>query len=182
MPNRVVLGVVATILLSVLSALAAAYPPPPQSPGAPSSATTSSIYISAEEIATTLKQSIANNVVDQPINAIDVTSPTAHRASLALLRRTQPETAALIHDRVTEIYQVVEGAGTIVTGGTLTDAKETDLTRVNAGPSRTGVHHGGDSRRVGPKDVIIIPAGTAHRFSGLDGPITYLVYRFEPRP
>jgi hypothetical protein len=30
------------------------------------------------------------------------------------------------------------------------------------------------------KDVIIVPAGMAHRFSELDGPITYLVYRFEP--
>jgi hypothetical protein len=30
--------------------------------------------------------------------------------------------------------------------------------------------------------VIIVPAGTPHRFSALDGPfITYLVYRFEPK-
>jgi mannose-6-phosphate isomerase-like protein (cupin superfamily) len=193
MTIRVVMAVLATILQLAPSAPAAASQPPAapsqppptsasQPPAAPSSATTSSVYISADEIARTLQQSIANNVVDQPIKAMDVTSPTAHRASLALLRRTQAETTALIHDRVTEIYQIVEGAGTIVTGGTLTDAKETDLARVNAGPSRTGVHQGGDSRRVGPKDVIIIPAGTAHRFSALDGPITYLVYRFEPKP
>jgi mannose-6-phosphate isomerase-like protein (cupin superfamily) len=153
-----------------------------QAPAAPSSATASSVYISAEEIAATLKQSIANNVVDQPVKAMDVLTPSGHRASLALLRRTKEETTALIHDRVTEIYQIVEGSGTLVTGGTLKDAKATDLTRLNAGPSQTGVHQGGDSRRVGPKDVIIIPAGTPHRFSALDGPITYLVYRFEPKP
>jgi mannose-6-phosphate isomerase-like protein (cupin superfamily) len=47
--------------------------------------------------------------------------------------------------------------------------------------SHTGVHHGGDTRRVQANDVIIVPAGTAHRFSELDGPITYLVYRFEPK-
>ena len=152
-----------------------------QAPAAPSSATTSSVYISAEEIATTLKNSIANNVVDQPVKAMDVVTPANHRASLAMLRRTKEETTALIHDRVTEIYQIVEGSGTLVTGGQLADAKATDLTRLNAGPSRTGVHQGGDSRRVGPKDVIIIPAGTPHRFSALDGPITYLVYRFEPK-
>jgi mannose-6-phosphate isomerase-like protein (cupin superfamily) len=34
---------------------------------------------------------------------------------------------------------------------------------------------------VGPKDVIIVPAGMPHRFSELDGPIVYLVYRFEPK-
>jgi|SRR5579864_5912080 len=152
-----------------------------QAPAAPSSTNTSSVYISAEDIAATLQQSIKNNVVDQPIKAMDITTPSGHRASLALLRRTKEESTALIHDRVTEIYQIVEGAGTIVTGGRLVDPKPSDLTRLNAGPSQTGVHQGGDSRRVGPKDVIIIPAGTAHRFSALDGPITYLVYRFEPK-
>jgi mannose-6-phosphate isomerase-like protein (cupin superfamily) len=152
-----------------------------QTPAAPSTATTPGVYVGADEIAATLKQSIANNVVDQPVKAMDIDAPSPHRASLALLRRTRAETSALIHNRVTEIYQIVEGAGTLVIGGTLDDPKDTDLTRLNAGPSRTGTHRGGESRRVGPKDVIIIPAGTAHRFSALDGPITYLVYRFEPK-
>jgi mannose-6-phosphate isomerase-like protein (cupin superfamily) len=153
-----------------------------QAPAAPSSANTSSVYISAEEIAETLKASIANNVVDQPMKAMDVVTLSGHRASLAMLRRTRPETTALIHDRVTEIYQITEGSGTLVTGGTLEDPKPNDLTRLNAGPSRTGTHKGGDSRRVKPNDVVIVPAGTPHRFSALDGPfITYLVFRFEPK-
>ncbi len=144
-------------------------------------AATSGTVISADEIAATLKQSIANNVVDQPVKAADV--PGGHKASLALLRRTKPETSALIHNRVTEIYQITDGSGTIVTGGTLENPTATDLTRLNAGPSQTGTHKGGDSRHVGPKDVIIVPAGTPHRFSELDGPaIVYLVYRFEPKP
>jgi len=141
----------------------------------------SGTYISADEIAATLTQSIANNVVDQPVKLADL--PGGHKASLAILRRTKAETSALIHDRVTEIYQIMEGSGTLVTGGVLDDAKPTDLTRVNAGPSQTGTHKGGESRHVGPKDVIIVPAGMPHRFSQLDGPaITYLVYRFEPKP
>jgi len=139
----------------------------------------SGTIVTANEIAATLKQSIANNVVDQPIKAAEV--PGGHKASVALLRRTKAETSALIHNRVTEIYQIVEGAGTIVTGGTLEGATPTDLTRVNAGPSQTGTHKGGESRRVGPKDVIIVPAGMAHRFSQLDGAIVYMVYRFEPK-
>jgi len=142
---------------------------------------TSGTVITAEEIASTLKQSVANNVVDQPVKAADV--PGGHKASLALLRRTKPETTALIHDRVTEIYQITEGSGTIVTGGSLENATATDLTRLNAGPSHTGTHKGGESKHVGVKDVIIIPAGMPHRFSELDGPaIVYLVYRFEPKP
>src|SRR6185295_8110031 len=139
----------------------------------------SGTVITADEIATTLKQSITNNVVDQPMQAADV--PGGHKASLALLRRTKAETSALIHNRVTEIYQIAEGAGTIVTGGTLENPTNTDLTRLNAGPSQTGTHKGGEARHVGPKDVIIVPAGMPHRFSELDGPIVYLVYRFEPK-
>jgi mannose-6-phosphate isomerase-like protein (cupin superfamily) len=140
----------------------------------------SGTVITADEIAATLKQAVANNVVDQPVKAADV--PGGHKASLALLRRTKAETSALIHNRVTEIYQISEGSGTIVTGGTLENPTNTDLTRLNAGPSQTGTHKGGDARHVGPKDVIIVPAGTPHRFSQLDGPeIVYLVYRFEPK-
>ena len=139
----------------------------------------SGTVISADEIAATLKQSIANNTVDQPIKLADL--PGGHKASVALLRRTKAETSALIHDYVTEIYQIVEGSGTLVSGGTLMDPKESDLTRVNAGMSHTGMHRGGESRKVKAKDVIIVPAGMAHRFSELDGPIVYLVYRFEPK-
>ncbi|HJZ72311.1 MAG TPA: hypothetical protein VKE51_11265, partial [Vicinamibacterales bacterium] len=75
----------------------------------------SGTVITADEIAATLKQSTANNVVDQPVKATEV--PGGHKASLALLRRTKAETTALIHDRVTEIYQITTGSGTIVTGG-----------------------------------------------------------------
>ena len=140
----------------------------------------SGTIVTADEIAATLKQSIANNVVDQPVKAMTV--PGGHKTSVALLRRVKPETTALIHDRVTEIYQITSGSGTIVTGGALEGATPTDLTRVNAGPSQTGTHKGGESKHVGPKDIIIVPAGTPHRFSQLDGPeIVYLVYRFEPK-
>lgn len=139
----------------------------------------SGTVIAADEIAAVLKQSIANNVVDAPVKLAEV--PGGHKASLAVLRRTKAETSALVHNRVTEIYQIVEGSGTLVTGGALENPTATDLTRLNAGPSQTGTHKGGESRRVGPKDVIIVPAGMPHRFSELDGPIVYLVYRFEPK-
>ena len=77
----------------------------------------SGTVITADEIAATLKQSIANNVVDAPVKLAEV--PGGHKASLAVLRRTKAETSALIHNRVTEIYQIVEGSGTLVTGGSL---------------------------------------------------------------
>ncbi len=92
----------------------------------------------------------------------------------------KPETSSLIHETVTETYYIVSGSGTIVTGGKLGDPKPTDLTRVNAGMSQTGTRIGGESRKVKPGDIVIVPAGTPHGFSELDGPISYLVYRFGP--
>ena len=135
------------------------------------------VHISKEEHEAVLKEQIPKNVVDQPIKAADV---LGGKASVAMLHRVKPEASALIHDHVTETYYILSGSGTIVTGGRLGDAKPTDLTRVNAGMSQTGTRIGGDARRVKPGDIVLIPAGTPHSFSALDGPISYLVYRFEP--
>jgi len=157
--------VVLTIGLDLLSAA--------QAPQAPVPA----VFISKEEHEKVLAEQTAKNVVDQPIKATDV---PGGKAAVAMLRRTKPEASALIHDHVTETYYILSGSGTIVTGGSLGTPKPTDLTRVNAGMSQTGTRIGGESQKVKPGDIIIIPAGTPHSFSELDGPISYLVYRFEP--
>ncbi len=48
------------------------------------------------------------------------------------------------------------------------------------GPSTTGASlQKGESRRVGPGDVVIIPAGVAHWFSAVDGSIDYVVVRID---
>lgn len=133
--------------------------------------------ITKEEHEAVLKEQIAKNVVDQPIKASDV---LGGKASVAMLHRVKPEASALIHDYVTETYYITSGSGTFVTGGRLGEPKPTDLSKYNAGMSQTGARIGGEARRVKPGDIIIVPAGTPHSFSQLDGPISYLVYRFEP--
>lgn len=134
-------------------------------------------YNSKEDHEAVLKKQIAENVVDQPVKASDV---LGGKASVATLHRVKPEASSLVHDYVTETYYILSGAGTFVTGGQLGDPKPTDLSKFNAGMSHTGARIGGDARRVKPGDIIIVPAGTPHSFSELDGPISYLVYRFEP--
>lgn len=134
-------------------------------------------YISKEDHEAVLKKQIAENVVDQPVKASDV---LGGKASVATLHRTKPEASSLVHDYVTETYYILSGTGTFVTGGQLGDPKPTDLSKYNAGMSHTGTRMGGDAHRVKPGDIIIVPAGTPHSFSELDGPISYLVYRFEP--
>ena len=134
-------------------------------------------YISREEHEQVLREQTAKNVVDQPIKATNV---VGGKASVARLRRVKPEVNALIHDYVTETYYITSGSGTFVTGGSLGGARPTDLSNVNAGMSQTGSRIGGEARRVKAGDIVIVPAGTPHSFSELDGPIEYLVYRFEP--
>jgi mannose-6-phosphate isomerase-like protein (cupin superfamily) len=67
---------------------------------------------------------------------------------------------------VTEIYQILEGSGTYVTGGTMPDPND-----------RTAGIKGGESHDVKPGDFIVIPPGTAHWFSRINGQITYLEVR-----
>jgi mannose-6-phosphate isomerase-like protein (cupin superfamily) len=67
---------------------------------------------------------------------------------------------------VTEIYQFLEGSGTFVTGGTMPDPN-----------NRTAGIRGGESHDVKPGDFVVIPPGTAHWFSAINGQITYLEIR-----
>lgn len=143
---------------------------------APLPGTAQGIVIGADSIRSARALSAANNTVDRLIRGVEV---PGGRFALAALRRTRAETNGLIHTDVTEIYYITEGTGLLVTGGSLSEVRPTDLANVWAGPSLSGVHRGGEARRVGPGDVIVVPAGTAHRFSELDGVIEYLVFRFE---
>ncbi len=160
-----------SVTLTALAAVAAA-PAWAQTPPVPA------VHISPAEVAAVLETAIAKSAVDQPIKVADV---HGGKALVAMLHRDKAEAGALIHERVTETYYILHGSGTLVTGGTLGGtAKPTDLTRVGAGPSLSGERQGGEGRKVGPGDIIIVPAGTPHSFSQLDSPISYLVFRFDP--
>jgi mannose-6-phosphate isomerase-like protein (cupin superfamily) len=164
-----------TVLAFVLATAAqAAAPAAPAAPATPVPAA----FVSPADIARMLENGIVKNAVDQPMQSVDV---HGGKAVVAMLHRDRAEAGALIHERATETYYILHGSGTIVTGGSLGTPKPTDLTRLGAGPSLTGTRQGGDSRRVGPGDIVIIPAGTPHSFSELDSPISYLVFRFDPQ-
>ena len=163
------------VWLFALALQASTSSPPPALPAAPVPAT----FISAAKIEAVLEAQIAKGVVDQPITSSEVHGGLV---SVAWLHRAKAEAGGLTHNAATETYYIVKGSGTLVTGGTLADAKPIDLTRFNAGLGTQGRRQGGESRRVAPGDIIIIPAGTPHGFSELDGPISYLVFRFDAKP
>lgn len=81
---------------------------------------------------------------------------------------------AIIHPFSTEIYYIIEGTASLVTGGTL----ELPLA-ASADPDvvRSKTLKGGVTRTVSKGDVIVVPPGTPHWFSAIDGSIAYLESR-----
>jgi mannose-6-phosphate isomerase-like protein (cupin superfamily) len=138
--------------------------------------------VSAEEIRATLKKTEATPVSDQSIRMVDV---GAYDVGIGVVHRTGPNQTAIEHSKITEVYHVIEGAGTLVTGGTIADAKpsapESQVVRVLNGPSTAGPSiQGGGSRRIQAGDVVIIPPNTPHWFTNIEGTIVYLVVRVDP--
>jgi mannose-6-phosphate isomerase-like protein (cupin superfamily) len=82
-----------------------------------------------------------------------------------VVHRTQAG-APLTHAGNTELHHIIEGAPTVVTGGT-----------VMRSPSGATVE-GGVSRHVTKGDVILVPADTPHWYKDVEGSITYLEVRF----
>jgi mannose-6-phosphate isomerase-like protein (cupin superfamily) len=90
----------------------------------------------------------------------------------------------IYHDSTTEVYYIVSGEGMLTTGGTIVDDKraaaDSDVVKVLNGPSGNGVNNGGVTRKVGPGDVIIIPAGVFHGWSQIKDHVTYISVRPDP--
>ena len=86
-------------------------------------------------------------------------------------RRDGPGIAE-IHDTETDVVYVLDGAATLITGGTVVDAKRTE-----PGQIRGAAIEGGQSRRIGKGDVIVIPNGTPHLFKDVQAPLLYFVVK-----
>jgi len=71
---------------------------------------------------------------------------------------------AAVHEREAEIFYIIDGTGTLVTGGKLVNETRTNPTNL----SGTGVE-GGSSRTVSKGDFILVPEGTPHWFSKIGG-------------
>jgi mannose-6-phosphate isomerase-like protein (cupin superfamily) len=142
-----------------------------QAPGA-------AVLVTAREMRTALDQAKPDAALsDLQMRVIDI---GGQNVGAAIVRRTRAEVNALVHDRIAEVYVVQEGSGTIVTGGTLVNPTASAPSGV-IGPSSRGTSiASGTSARVGAGDVVIIPPGTPHMFSQLEGNLVYVTVRFDP--
>jgi glc operon protein GlcG len=86
-------------------------------------------------------------------------------------RRDGPGEAE-VHLGDTDIFYVLQGQATVVTGGQVVQPRNLSATEVRG----TGVS-GGEERRIGKGDVITIPRGVPHWFKQVDAPFTYYVVK-----
>src|SRR5256885_1837687 len=83
-------------------------------------------------------------------------------------RRTAPGEVE-IHDHDTDIFYILEGSATFVTGGKALEQRTTSL-----GEARAKEISGGREQSLAKGDVIVIPNGVPHWFKKVDG--TFLYY------
>jgi mannose-6-phosphate isomerase-like protein (cupin superfamily) len=76
---------------------------------------------------------------------------------------------AAVHEREAELFYVIDGSATIVTGGKLADEKRTNAENL----SGTGIA-GGTSRHIAKGDFVMVPENTPHWFSAIDGSIVLM--------
>jgi mannose-6-phosphate isomerase-like protein (cupin superfamily) len=146
-------------------------------------------YVTNAELQATVQKTASSNVNDTQVRVVGINNE--YNVAIGVLHRAN--TAAhgagggLEHEYVTEVYQIVSGSGTFVTGGYLKDPKEApadgQLVKLLDGPTlQGGPVEGGVSRKVGPGDVIVIPPNTPHWFSEITSDqVVYTVVRIDPK-
>jgi quercetin dioxygenase-like cupin family protein len=149
----------------------------------PRAATAPVIGISKADIESVLKYTGSEGAAtDRQMRVADLGS---YQLGVGVLYRgpTKPgaPVAAISHSKVTEVFYVISGGGTLVTGGSVENDRafppETEFVRLAVGPSSGGVFKGGDRRPVAAGDVVIVPAGVPHGFDEVTDHITYLSVR-----
>jgi len=116
-----------------------------------------------------------DRVSDNPIRGVEVTGDYRVGVYGVFRPKELPGGSNLHQVNTTEIYYMLTGYATLVTGGTMTEPRQE-----NANWVRGAAIEGGVSRRVGPGDVIIIPGHTPHWFSEMETDLEYLIFRPDP--
>ena len=125
----------------------------------------------AARISQVVKAMPANSAVDEALRTID--GGTANIGIFIVHRPQEPDQGCtiehdtLVNDKTTSIFLVLDGAGTLVTGGKLTNpaplsSDDPDLKLVGSGSRGKGIQNG-QRRRIRKGDVVIIPAGVPTR-------------------
>lgn len=139
-----------------LASLAAAQDAPPAAPATD---------VTAADIEATLNALPRERITDKGIRVADVGGYRVGVYAVFRPKSNEAKERPGIHNtKVTEIYYILTGGGTLVTGGKIVGDHIED----------------GVSRHVGKGDVVLIPGHLPHWWKSLDSDITYV--RLTPDP
>jgi mannose-6-phosphate isomerase-like protein (cupin superfamily) len=145
-------------------------------------------YIPVSELDAYTAKAVKYSIIDQQVRSVDVGKSQVGIGMVTrgkLVAGTTRKGAVAEHEQVSEVYHVIEGTATLLTGPDLVNAKKRPdsekTVRLQNGPGWNAdsianplVHH------LKPGDVIVIPAGTGHWFTEIPDHITYLMVRIDP--
>ena len=164
-------SVIWAVMFSVCAVPCFAQPPAPARPAAqaeqpaPAPAPGSAgIFKANTDLQTVLKAAMAktNDMATSPIALTD-------QYRVNIVHRPKAN-GAIAHPGNTELHYIIAGTGAVTTGG--------KIVRKPGAPAAEATIDGGETHDVKPGDVIIVPAGSAHMYSKVNGEITYLEVRF----
>lgn len=151
----------------------------------------SATYIPSSEIEAFFERSVKTGGKERRFGDQQVRSVDAGKTGVAVGvvyrgKLTEPAAQSVaLHHRVSEVYHIIEGTATLVTGSDVVDpqARPSDdrAARYLNGPGANGSSvRNGATHHLKPGDVIIIPAGVGHWFTRIDDHIKYLMVRVDP--
>jgi mannose-6-phosphate isomerase-like protein (cupin superfamily) len=152
------ISLIVTMSFTPLPLLAQGQTPPPPAPAPGSPAT----YKSGVDLAAVLS-SVKPNAAG--MFSSNVTTNDQYRVSVI---KRDKAAGALAHAGNSELLYILEGEGTMVTGGKLVPAANGKPASVTEGVSQHFVKG----------DVFIVPPGSPHWFAAIDKPVTYLEVRW----
>jgi mannose-6-phosphate isomerase-like protein (cupin superfamily) len=139
--------------------------------------------ITASEIEEQKQQMLINEDLDVPMAMVKMGgSSDIYQVGVSLVTRQkgQANTNYAVHDDVSEVYYVVEGKGRISVGGTIEDWERRPISVWNGPGSRGTISNGAIDMIIEKGDVLIIPAGTPHKWILSEELTSYVVVRGDP--
>ncbi len=150
-----------SIIVAAIVMSSSAIAQPPAAPVAAAGKT----MVSAADVTALIAKAKAERK-DQPIIAQSLLQLAPYNVSLEY--RASVGNAA-VHETEAELFYVVDGSATLVTGGKLTAEKRTNPENLTG----TGIE-GGESRHVAKGDFVMVPDHTPHWFSKIDGTVVLM--------
>ena len=118
-------------------------------------------FSSAADVQALIAKAKSDRKGEQPIVAERILQLAPYNANLEYRAAVGP---ASVHETEAEMFYVIDGSATMVTGGKLTGETRTNPANL----SGKGIE-GGESRSIAKGDFIIVPEGTPHWFSSING-------------